>query len=288
MGSQKLRVWTWSATFVTSIPWDMGTSTVSMGKSLFPLLWSLFQSRSFNCTWLVHVRWKKRINPRWWWGEPMAMQPAIARQNGRGVWLYNSPPATASQICSKEATKRAVHSTDRNSTRSHISGSRGYESNQVRSLLIFYSYCKYGNQINHAVLWRGTTRNQDSRGIRPRGVNRIYQAQGEPWGSSVAWVLSRKWFLVSIQLWTDQAKRGLNNVGQVNPKRLLFKQKVLWPASRDIQVVKPGKCGRRGPASRLTNVWNGHPAGPCLRWGDASGGMGSDSDRALQPRGGVR
>ncbi len=30
----------------------------------------------------------------------MAMQPAIARQNGRGVWLYNLLPATASQISS--------------------------------------------------------------------------------------------------------------------------------------------------------------------------------------------
>ncbi len=51
---------------------------------------------------------------------------------------------------------------------------------------------KYGNQSNHAVLWRGTTRNQDSRGIRPRGVNRIHQAQGEPRGSSVAWVSFRR------------------------------------------------------------------------------------------------
>ncbi len=31
-----------------------------------------------------------------------AMQPTIARQNGRGVWLYNSPPATASQISSRQ------------------------------------------------------------------------------------------------------------------------------------------------------------------------------------------
>ncbi len=36
--------------------------------------------------------------------EPMAMQPAIARQNGRGVWLYNQLPATASQISLKEVT----------------------------------------------------------------------------------------------------------------------------------------------------------------------------------------
>ncbi len=32
--------------------------------------------------------------------EPMAMQPAIARQNGRGIWLYNPLLATASQISS--------------------------------------------------------------------------------------------------------------------------------------------------------------------------------------------
>ncbi len=65
------------------------------------------------------------------------MQPAIAHQNGRGVWLYNSLPATVYQISSKEAAERAVHSTARNSTRSHISGNRGYESNRVRSLRYF-------------------------------------------------------------------------------------------------------------------------------------------------------
>ncbi len=44
----------------------------------------------------------------------MAMQPAMAHQNGSGVWLYNPLPATASQISSKEATERAAHSTARN------------------------------------------------------------------------------------------------------------------------------------------------------------------------------
>ncbi len=33
---------------------------------------------------------------------------------GRGVWLYNQLPATASQISSKEATEHAAHSTSRN------------------------------------------------------------------------------------------------------------------------------------------------------------------------------
>ncbi len=66
---------------------------------------------------------------------------------------------------------------------------------------------------------------------------------------------------------------------QSEPERLLLKQKWLWPARR----VHPGcKCGRRGPASRLTNVWNGHPTGPCPGRGDASGGMGSDSDGAVR------
>ncbi len=69
----------------------------------------------------------------------MAMQPAIACQNGRGVWLYNPLPATASQISSKEATEHAEG--QECSTRSHISGNQGYDSNQVRSLSIFHSYC---------------------------------------------------------------------------------------------------------------------------------------------------
>ncbi len=132
----------------------------------------------------------------------------------------------------------------------------------------------YGNQSNHAVLWCGTTWNQDSSGIRPRGVNRTHQAlrfEGHPWPGcrpvSDAW---RPY----IYGQTKQ-KRGMNNVGQVNPEDC---RKDSGLQGRDIQVVKPYKCGWRGPAGRLTNVWNGHPAGPCPGRGDASGGMGSDSD----------
>ncbi len=114
--------------------------------------------------------------------EPMAMQPAIARQNRRGVWLYNPLPATASQISSKEATERAAHS--KRST-------QGTEVTIVTEYIPFRYFTRTAsryrrkcvNQFNHGVLWRGTTQNQDSRGIRPRGVNRIYQAQGEPWTS---------------------------------------------------------------------------------------------------------
>ncbi len=69
-------------------------------------------------------------------------------------------------------------------------------------------------------------------------------------------------------------KRGLNNVGQVKPEDCCLSRKDSGLQGRDIQVVKPYKCGRQGPAGHLTNVWNGHPAGPCPGRGDASGGMG--------------
>ncbi len=141
---------------------------------------------------------------------------------------------------------------------------------------------KYGIQSNHAMLWCGTTRNQDSRGIGPRGVNRIHQAQGEPRESSVAWVSSLR------DTWhPDLVKRGFNTVGQVNPKECYLSRKDSGLQGGNFQVIKPCKCGRREPGSHLANVWNGHPAGPCPRQGDASGRIGSDSDGALQPWGGV-
>ncbi len=61
-----------------------------MGKTIFFLFnWSLFESRSYNSTWLIHVGLKKTNKCMAVASEPMAMQPAIARQNGRGVWIYN-------------------------------------------------------------------------------------------------------------------------------------------------------------------------------------------------------
>ncbi len=65
----------------------------------------------------------------------MAMQPAIARQNGRGVWLYNQLPATASQISSKEATERAAHSMARNTVL--VSKSQGTEVTIVTEYIPF-------------------------------------------------------------------------------------------------------------------------------------------------------
>ncbi len=72
----------------------------------------------------------------------MAMQPTIARQNGRGIWLCNSLLATASQISSKEATEHAAHSTARSAVLVPISqGTEVTNSNGVCSLSIFHSYC---------------------------------------------------------------------------------------------------------------------------------------------------
>ncbi len=76
-------------------------------------------------------------------------------------------------------------------------------------------------------------------------------------------------------------KKGLKNISQVNqynPEDCYLSRKDSGLQGGDIQVVNPYKCGRQGPAGHLTNVWNGHPAGPCPGRGNASGRMGSDSD----------
>ncbi len=86
------------------------------------------------------------------------MLPARARQNGRGNWLYNPLPATASQISSKEATERAAHSTARNTVLVPIS--QGTEVTIVTEYVPFRYFTrtaslylrKYGIQFNHAML----------------------------------------------------------------------------------------------------------------------------------------
>ncbi len=95
----------------------------------------------------------------------MAMQPAIARQNGSGVWLYNQLPATASQISSKEATERAAYSTARNAVLVHISQGTevtivteyvpfrtAYEREHTFTRTALSIDASRGNQSNHAVL----------------------------------------------------------------------------------------------------------------------------------------
>ncbi len=71
-------------------------------------------------------------------------------------------------------------------------------------------------------------------------------------------------------MYRPSKRGGLSNVGQVNPGSCYLSRKDCGLHRRDIQVVKPYKCGWQGPAGRLTNVWHGHPAGPCPGRGDAS------------------
>ncbi len=73
---------------------------ISMGKTILPL-----QLKTISITQLKpHViclcRVKETNQCMVVASKPINMRPAIARQNGRGVWLYNPPPATASQISS--------------------------------------------------------------------------------------------------------------------------------------------------------------------------------------------
>ncbi len=156
-------------------------------------------------------------------------------------------------------------------------------SNRVRSLSIFHSR-------NQRLVWepvqsRHTTRNQDSRGIRPRGVNRIHQARGEPWGSSVAWVLSRSGTWRPYSYGQTKQKKGLEQCWSSEPERLLLKQKGLWPARRGHPGCKTLQMWTARTSQPPHTCLNGHPAGSCPGRGDGSGG--SDSDGALQPQGGV-
>ncbi len=123
----------------------------------------------------------------------MAMQPTIARQNGRGLWLY-SYIASLPQLrfLRRKGLRRAAHCKARNTVLVPIS--QGTEVTIVRSLLIFHSYW-VGDAVWEPVQSRRAMRGNDSKptyvGVRPRGANRIHQAQAEPSGSSVAWVSSR-------------------------------------------------------------------------------------------------
>ncbi len=78
----------------------------------------------------------------------MAMQSAIVRQNGRGVWLYNQLPATASQISSKEATERAAHSMARNAVLVFSSISQGTEVTAVIEYVSFRYFTRTASSID--------------------------------------------------------------------------------------------------------------------------------------------
>ncbi len=107
--------------------------------------------------------------------------------------------------------------------------------------------------------------------------------EGHPWlGCRPIRILG-----VNIVYGLTKQKRGLEQCWSSEPGRLLLSRKDCGLHRRDIQVVKPYKCGWRGPAGRLTNTWHGHPAGQRPGRGDASGGVGSDPDGAPWPHGGV-
>ncbi len=75
--------------------------------------------------------------------------------------------------------------------------------------------------------------------------------EGHPWNGCHP--VSDTWHPYSYG--QTKQKRSLNNVGQVNPEDCYLSRKDCGLQGRDIQVVKPYKCGWRGPASHLTNVW---------------------------------
>ncbi len=170
---------------------------------------------------------------------------------------------------------------------------RGYDSNRVCSLSKFHSYC-----VEISTLSMGTSP------ITPCYDAEVLQTKtqvGLGPGESIEYTKHR----VSLEghLWPGchpevtpavhivmdrPSKRGAwTMLVKWTPKDCYLSRKDYGLQGRDIQVVKTCKGGWRGPASRLRNVWNGHPTRPCPRREDASGGMGSVSDGALQPGGGV-
>ncbi len=137
----------------------------------------------------------------------------IARQNGRGVWLYKWPL----RHCISDFFERSdwgVQLIARPGMQYSfpISGNRGYDSNRVCSL-------SNGNKYNHAVLWRGTTEHQDSRGNKTQGSQENTPSTGWAIGSTVAWVSSRKMIPGIHKIWIDQVKEGLEQCWPSEPIR---------------------------------------------------------------------
>ncbi len=113
-----------TVTIVTSIPWDMGTSTVSKthyGKNyFFPLQLKHFLITQCNCTSIGSCN-AIQMN--------QCLGGGIERAYGyAGI---ASPPHL--RFLRRKRQERSI--------RSHISGNRGYDSNRVHSLSIFHSYC---------------------------------------------------------------------------------------------------------------------------------------------------
>ncbi len=89
------------------------------------------------------------------------------------------------------------------------------------------------------------------------GVNRVHQAQGEPWGPSVAWVSSESDTWRPYSYGETKQRGAWTMLVKWTPKRLLFKQKGLWPARR-------GYLG-----CKTLQMWTGRTSQPphkCLKW----------------------
>ncbi len=123
----------------------------------------------FNQAVWLHGHWFVQWIKKWTNGsaavlhEPMAVKPARAARTGRAIWLYKWVLRHRNQVNSTEATTLSHaaewHGKER-STRSCISGNRGYVSNRVHSLSILHSYCcgdAMGNKYNPAMPWGGMT-----------------------------------------------------------------------------------------------------------------------------------
>ncbi len=186
-----------------------GTSTASKmlvwKNNVFLFNWSLFIITQWNCTSIGSCSTKKRTNGSAAGCEPMAIQPAIACQNGRGVsslpHLRFIPRSDwGMQLIARPEMQYSFH----------ISGNRGYDSNRVSSLSIFHSYCvedvtRTALKYNHVMVWRGTTQHQDSRGSKTQGSQENTPSTGEPKGHLWPGCCPVSWY-----------QRGLTNVGQVN------------------------------------------------------------------------
>ncbi len=155
--------------------------------------------------------------------EPIAVQPTIACQNRRGFWLYKGP------LCRRildffEESNWGVQLIARPGTQYsfHISGNRGYDSNRVSSLSIFHSYCVERHCMGTSTIMpcydTERLKTKIHVGLRPRGINRMHQAQGQPWPGCRPVKLIPG---INI-LWTDQVKEGLEQCWSSEPIRLLI------------------------------------------------------------------
>ncbi len=201
-------------------------------KLLFPLQLKPFYNHAVKLQVHWFVQDKKLTNGSAAAREPMAVQPAIACQNGRGVWLYKRPlhrhisdyferSDWGVQLIARPGTRYSFH----------ISGKRVYESNRVRSLSIFHSYCiedacmgtstitPWMMWNNYAVLWRGMTQHQDSRGSKRKGSQENTPSIGWAIGSTMAWVSSRKLIPAVYIVWIDQVNEGLEQCWSSEPIR---------------------------------------------------------------------